>query len=52
LINTGEGMALIIKADAGVSNALDAESVTSINDRQPQRDWRIYGIFSGVLERR
>jgi flagellar hook-associated protein 2 len=32
LINTGEGMALIIKADAGVSNALDAESVTSIKE--------------------
>ena len=32
LINIGEGMAPIIKADAGVSNALDAESFTSIKE--------------------
>ena len=32
LISTGKGMALIVKADAGVANALDPESVTSIKE--------------------
>ncbi len=32
LISTGKGMALIVKADAGVANALDPESVNSIKE--------------------